>query len=127
VRAVPSPPGTRRSDEAWTHWQGDGTVHVTWWVRSWPARGVPMQALAEATGTVPALAVNVSLTLHPMQTEGARFRGFVRLTAASPAAAEVAARALERSAAAAGLGLYRLDGEQALGVAATLPLGGGQL
>ncbi len=127
VRAVPSPPGTRRTDEAWTHWQGDGTVHVAWWIRSWPSRGIPMQALADAVASVPALAVNVSLTLHPVQTEGARFRGFVRLSAASPAAAGVAAQAMERAADGAGLGLYRLDGEQALGVIATLPLGGGDL
>ena len=127
VRAVPSPPGTRRTDEAWTHWQGDGVVHVAWWVRSWPSRGAPMQVLADAVATVPALSVSVSLTLHPVQTEGARFRGFVRLTAASTAAAGVAAQAMERAAAGAGVGLYRLDGEQALGVIATLPLGGGQL
>jgi type VII secretion protein EccE len=127
VRAVASPPGIRRTDEAWTHWQGDGTLHVAWWVRSWPVRGAPMQVLSDAAATVPALAVNVSLTLHPMQTEGARFRGFVRVSAVSPAAASVAAQAVERAAAGAGLGLYRLDGEQALGVIATLPLGGGQL
>src|SRR5262249_49539447 len=126
-RRAPAPPGTRRTDETWSHWQGDGTVHVTWWIRSWPARGIPMQVLAEVAAGVPASAVTVSLTLHPVQTEGVRFRGFVRLSATSPATAAVAARVLERAAGAAGFGLYRLDGEQALGVLATLPLGGGGL
>jgi type VII secretion protein EccE len=127
ARAVPSPPGTRRTDEAWTHWQGDGTAHIAWWVKTWPSRGAPMQALADAAATVPALSVSVSLTLHPVQTEGARFRGFVRVSATSPAAASIAAQAMERAADGAGIGLYRLDGEQALGVIATLPLGGGEL
>jgi type VII secretion protein EccE len=127
VRALPAPPSTRRTNESWTHWQGDGTVHVAWWVRTWPARAVPVQALAEVAGSVPALAATVSLTLHPVQTEGARFRAFVRLAAVSPAAAGAAAQAMERAAAAAGIGLYRLDGEQGLGVLATLPLGGGSL
>src|SRR5262249_1776271 len=116
VRPVPAPPGTRRTDESWSYWQGDGTVHVTWWIRSWPARGIPMLALAGAVAGVPASAVTVSLTLHPVQTEGARFRGFVRLSATSPATAAAAARVLQRTAGAAGFGLYRLDGEQALGV-----------
>jgi type VII secretion protein EccE len=127
TRPVPAPPGTRRTDESWTQWKGDGTVHVAWWVRSWPARGAPMQALVDAVAGVPALAVAVSLALHPVQTEGARFRGFVRLSATTPAAAGTAAAVLERAAGAAGFALYRLDGEQALGMLATLPLGGGEL
>lgn len=127
VRAVPAPPGTRRSDETWTHWQGDGTAHVTWWIRSWPQRGIPMQVLADAVATVPALAVTVSLALHTEQAEGSRFRGFVRVSAQSAAAVGAAALAVEQAAAGAGIGLFRLDGEHALGVIATLPLGGGTL
>jgi type VII secretion protein EccE len=124
VRAVPAPPGTRRSDEAWTHWQGDGTSHVTWWIRSWPPRGIPMQVLADALATVPALALTASLALHTEQTEGSRFRGFVRVSAQG-AAIDGAAAAVERAATNAGIGLFRLDGEHAVGVIATLPLGGG--
>jgi type VII secretion protein EccE len=127
VRAVPSPPGTRRSDERWSYWQGDGTAHVTWWVRSWPQRGIPMQVLADAVATTPALAVTVSLALHTEQTEGNRFRGLVRASAQSPAAVSAAAQAVEQAASGAGIGLYRLDGEHAIGVIATLPLGGGTL
>lgn len=127
VRAVPAPPGTRRSDETWTYWQGDGTTHVTWWIRSWPQRGIPMQTLADAVATTPALSVTVSLALHPEQTEGSRFRGLVRVSAQSAAAVEAAAQAVERAAAGVGVGLFRLDGEHALGVFATLPLGGGAL
>jgi ESX secretion system protein EccE len=131
VRAVPSPPGTRRSDEEWTSWQGDGTGHVTWWIRSWPQRGIPMQVLADAMATVPALSVTVSLAVHAEQTEGSRFRGFVRVSAQNGTTGKVAittaGQALERAAAGAGLGLYRLDGEQAVGMIATLPLGGGSL
>jgi type VII secretion protein EccE len=125
VRPVPAPPGTRRSDETWAYWQGDGTAHVTWWVRSWPQRGVAMRTLADAVATVPALSVTVSLALHPEQTEGSRFRGLVRVSAQSPAAVGVAAQAVEQAVSAAGIGLFRLDGEHAVGVLATLPLGGG--
>lgn len=127
VRAIPAPPGTRRTTEAWTYWQGDGTVHVSWWIKSWPDRGIPMQTLQDIAASVPALTCSVSLALHPVQTEGSRFRGLVRLTAGSPAAANAAGEALQRAAAAAGIMLYRLDGEQALGLATTLPLGGGEV
>ncbi|MBI1758911.1 MAG: type VII secretion protein EccE [Actinobacteria bacterium] len=122
-----APPGTRRSEETWTHWRGDGTVHVSWWVRSWPVRGIPMKLLQEAAAAVPALSCSISLTLHPERTEGARFRCLVRLSAPSPAAANHAGHALLRACHTAGIGLYRLDGEQALGLVATLPLGGGRL
>ncbi|HSV66258.1 MAG TPA: type VII secretion protein EccE [Mycobacteriales bacterium] len=127
VRAVPAPPGTRRTEETWTYWQGDGTVHITWWVKSWPDRGIPMQALQEAAVGVPSLSCSVSLTLHPVQTEGSRFRGLVRLSATSPAAADIAAEAFRQATEAVGIVLYRLDGEQEPGLAGTLPLGGGEL
>lgn len=121
---ITAPPETRRAAESWSAWRGDGTVHVSWWVRSWPGRGVPMQLLQEITAAVPSVSCTISLTLHPEQTEGARFRSIVRVSAHTPAAASAAGESLERGCAAAGIGLYRLDGEQALGLVATLPLGG---
>jgi type VII secretion protein EccE len=127
TRPVPTPPGARRTAETWAYWQADEVVHITWWVAAWPSRLIPMQLLTEAAASVSALSCVLSLSLHPAPAGSARFRGMIRVTAVSPPAAEIAADALQRATAAVGIGLYRLDGEQALGYAATLPLGGGQL
>jgi type VII secretion protein EccE len=125
TRPVAAPPGTRRTAESWTGWQADDIAHVSWWVREWPTKAAPMQLLSDAVAGVPALSCTLSLSLHPAPAGAARFRGLVRLSAISPDTAEAAAEALTAAAGAAGLELFRLDGEQALGYAATLPLGGG--
>ncbi len=125
TRPVEQPAGARRTIEAWTCWQADDIAHITWWVTDWPGRAAPLQLLTEVLAAVPALTCTLSLSLHPAPAGTARFRCLVRLAAVSPDAAELAATALEQLTAAAGLGLFRLDGEQALGYAATLPLGGG--
>jgi type VII secretion protein EccE len=127
TRPVAVQPGTRRTAETWSGWQADEISHISWWVREWPTRAAPMQLLSDAVAGVPALSCTLSLSLHPAPAGAARFRGLVRLSAISPDTAEAAATALRAATDPAGLELSRLDGEQALGYAATLPLGGGSV
>lgn len=121
-----APPGTRHTGEQWRLWTCDGTVHVTYWLRGWPAdpaRGVPV--LLERLVGLPTLFTTLSLTLMSKNDEQIRFRAMVRLSSVSTDAAAHAARALHEATSSAGFRAVRLDGEQAPAVFATMPLGGG--
>jgi type VII secretion protein EccE len=110
--------------ETWRHLDLAGVTHITWWVSQWPEADAPVHLLAELLAALPVVSGTVSLELHPGPEQEVRVRALVRLAAASPDAAENAERAFGAAAQSAGFRLTRLDGEQALGFAATLPLGG---
>lgn len=107
------------------HLQLAGVTSVTWWVSGWPETDAPMRVLTDVVATLPVRSAVVSLELHPgAEEQKVRIRALVRLSAGSPDAAEATGKLLLRAAHDAGFRLRRLDGEQALGFAATLPLGG---
>lgn len=119
-------PSTTASREDWTNWRTGGSTHVTWWVRSWPARNDPLRALRSAAVGASARVCVVSLTLHATRGRQARFRVLVRLSAATPQAMVAIAKAFESNATTRGCGVVRLAGEQGPGLVATVPLGGGE-
>ncbi|MCX4746401.1 type VII secretion protein EccE [Kitasatospora sp. NBC_01287] len=124
--------GTRRTQESSRFWRIDDRFHTTYWISKWPqlsrpgspGRGVPAAELINlATGT-PALASAFSLTARPGAGDSVALTGHVRVVARSEADVAQYGRLLEQRAQGAGLGLSRLDQEQAPGLLATLPLGG---
>ncbi|MEY9950187.1 type VII secretion protein EccE [Kitasatospora sp. GAS1066B] len=124
--------GTRRTQENSRFWRIDDRFHTTYWISKWPqlsrsggsGQGVSAAELVNlATGT-PALASVFSLTARPGTGDSVAITGHVRVVARSEADAAQYGRLLEQRAQSAGLGLSRLDQEQAPGLLATLPLGG---
>ncbi|WP_327069157.1 type VII secretion protein EccE [Kitasatospora sp. NBC_01250] len=124
--------GTRRTQESSRFWRVDDRFHTTYWISKWPqlsrsagtGAGVSAPDLVNlATGT-PALASVFSLTARAGTGDAAAISGHVRVVARSEADVAQFGRLLEQRAQSAGLGLSRLDQEQAPGLLATLPLGG---
>ncbi|MGF1430757.1 type VII secretion protein EccE [Kitasatospora sp. LaBMicrA B282] len=122
----------RRTQESSRFWRIDDRFHTTYWISKWPqldrsghgGRGVAAAELVNlATGT-PALASAFSLTAQAGTGDSVALSGHVRVVARSEGDAGRYGRQLEQRAQGAGLGLSRLDQEQALGLLATLPLGG---
>ncbi|MFE9428865.1 type VII secretion protein EccE [Kitasatospora sp. NPDC006697] len=124
-------PVTRRTQESGRFWRVDDRYHTTYWVSRWPQlapHGGPSRIAAPelvnlVTGT-PALASVFSLTARPGTGDSVALSGHVRVVARSEHDAAQFGRQLEQRAQSAGLGLIRLDQEQAPGLLATLPLGG---
>jgi type VII secretion protein EccE len=106
--------------EKWGSWQSDGLAHVTFTVTRWPQDA--RQDLMDALSRIPAVAVSYSLSVR-LQGERVLFLGLVRVVAPVDGF-RVAARQLTKTAARLGVGLRRLDGEQAPAVYATAPTGG---
>ncbi|MFF7638487.1 type VII secretion protein EccE [Kitasatospora sp. NPDC008050] len=123
---------TRRTQESSRFWRVDDRFHTTYWISKWPqlshspgaGGGASAPDLVNlATGT-PALASVFSLTARAGAGDAAAISGHVRVVARSEADVAQFGRLLEQRAQSAGLGLSRLDQEQAPGLLATLPLGG---
>ena len=74
--------------------------------------------------SLPALAINFSLTMAPAGRRGVALTGHVRVTGRSGGELAAACRELERTARGVRAGVVRLDREQVPGLLASLPLGG---
>jgi hypothetical protein len=103
--------------ERWDHWLIGGLYHATLRLRSGPREDLVAALLtADGIGTTVALAVRRDPAAGPELT--------VRLSERSLAALDAATGKLIAKLAALGVTVDRLDGRQAYGLAATLPLGG---
>jgi type VII secretion protein EccE len=110
--------------ERWDGVTVDGTVHVTWALASWPEQRPDDPGLLSHLSRVRAAPTSVSLTIGEPSGDRVRLQALVR-TAAPEARLAAAVGAFEESAAKVGARLQRLDGEQAAGLYATAPTGGG--
>ncbi|MEV0192768.1 type VII secretion protein EccE [Kitasatospora purpeofusca] len=122
----------RRTQETNRFWRVDDRWHSTYWISRWPQLGRPggtpgriaVPDLVNLVTGAPALASTFSLTAGHGTGGSVTLSGHVRVTERSESEAVELGRQLEARAQSAGLGLVRLDLEQAPGVLATLPLGG---
>ncbi|WP_280668663.1 MULTISPECIES: type VII secretion protein EccE [unclassified Kitasatospora] len=123
---------TRRTQESGRFWRIDDRWHTTYWISRWPQLsrpdGAPGRVSAPdlinlVTGTA-ALASTFSLTARPGTGGSVAITGHVRVVGRSESEAGEVGRLLEQRTQNTGLGLVRLDLEQAPGMLATLPLGG---
>jgi type VII secretion protein EccE len=115
----------RRTEETRRAWRCDDRWHTTYWIDRLPAlsaQGAP-DLFAALTG-VPTLATTLAVNATRGSGGSVAFSAYVRLANRSEAGLGEAAKALEQRAAALGIGLTRLDGEQVPGLVATIPLGG---
>jgi type VII secretion protein EccE len=116
--------------EAWRGWTlAAGTpaaaVSSSYRVVGWPDLAEPAHRdLAGNLLAVPAAAATVGVTARRRGDDEVELAAAVRLTLAPGQALADAEPQLLAAAARAGVELQRMDGEQAAGVAATLPLGG---
>ncbi|WP_432835380.1 type VII secretion protein EccE [Dactylosporangium sp. CA-092794] len=115
-----------RPNEEWTAWRSGELSHNAFWLKTWP-RPEDASALLERLVSLPAASSATSLTLTrdgDGDGDGLALRCLVRV-AATAAALEPSARAVEEAAAAAHAELVRLDGEHGPAVYACAPTGGG--
>ncbi|MEU8516068.1 type VII secretion protein EccE [Kitasatospora sp. NPDC048722] len=119
---------TRRTREGRRHWRIDDRWHCTYWISRWPRLGhpggPPLPELVNRLTGAPALAGTLSLTVGHGSGGSVTLTGHLRLTGRNEAELATTCHEVESRARDAGLGLSRLDLEQAPGVLATLPLGG---
>ncbi|MEU6234745.1 type VII secretion protein EccE [Kitasatospora sp. NPDC047058] len=122
----------RRTQESNRFWRIDDRWHSTYWISRWPQLsrpgGSPGRIAAPdlvnlVTGS-PALASTFSLTAGHGTGGSVAISGHVRVTGRSESEVAQVGRLVEARAQSAGVGLTRLDLEQAPGMLATLPLGG---
>ncbi|MDX2393016.1 type VII secretion protein EccE [Streptomyces sp. DK15] len=122
------PAGTgRRTEETTRAWRCDDRQHTTYWVRRWPllgGAGAQLPQFVALLTSLPALAINFSLTMAPAGRRGVTLIGHVRVTGRGDRDLAAACRELERTARGVRAGLVRLDREQLPGLLASLPLGG---
>ncbi|MFD9691113.1 type VII secretion protein EccE [Kitasatospora sp. NPDC059146] len=123
---------TRRTQEGNRFWRIDDRWHSTYWISRWPQLTRPGGAAGRIgapdlvnliTGS-PALASTFSLTAGHGTGGSVTVSGHLRVTGRNEDEVGDIGRQLEARAQSAGLGLVRLDLEQAPGMLATLPLGG---
>ncbi|WP_354640495.1 type VII secretion protein EccE [Kitasatospora camelliae] len=124
--------GARRTQESAKFWRIDDRWHSTYWISKWPQLtrpgGAPGRIAAPdlvnlLTGT-PALASTFSMTAGRGAGDALAVSGHLRVTGRSESEVSQVGRLVESRAQNAGIGLTRLDLEQAPGLLATLPLGG---
>ncbi|MFJ9697740.1 type VII secretion protein EccE [Kitasatospora sp. NPDC101183] len=123
---------TRRTQEGNRFWRIDDRWHSTYWVSRWPQLGRPGGApgrigapdLVNLVTGAAALAGTFSLTAGHGTGGSVTVSGHLRVTGRTEDELGDLGRQVETRAQSAGLGLVRLDLEQAPGVLATLPLGG---
>ncbi|MEU8526640.1 type VII secretion protein EccE [Streptomyces sp. NPDC048629] len=110
---------TRPVREAWTAWHGPDSDHVSYLVRDWKPSGSGFAEVQNLLGLFPARSTTISLTYTGRPQGAAAVSPLIRTTGAPAEAND----ALVRVAAERGIRLVRLDGEQSVGLLATLPLG----
>ncbi|GAA4698707.1 hypothetical protein [Phytohabitans rumicis] len=110
--------------EDWRFWRTGGVCQATFQLRGWHrlADARSGRLIAELLTAVPGVAVTVTVAARS-GPDRPRVDGVLRLAATTEAAVETALAALAVRAAACGIRLVRLDGTQARGVAASLPIG----
>ncbi|WP_240746724.1 type VII secretion protein EccE [Cryptosporangium phraense] len=118
-----APPNGAMAEE-WAHWRTPTSAQTTLSVFGWPDLSDPDAALAfdrlaDASGVPTALSLGIRRTDRGVEVEAV-----VRVAAASRRDVDQAVSALLAQAGTDRLRLRRLNGEQANGLAATLPLGG---
>lgn len=107
--------------ERWRGATAGGVGHASFAVTGW--HGAP-GGLSALTG-VRALSTTVVVALSPGEDDGAvGVRSLVRLSDRTPSGLAAAAGRLRSAAGSTGVRLAPLNGQQAAGIAATLPLGG---
>ena len=113
--------------ETWPVLRVGGLAQTTYRLHRWPdLRVETSRRLVSRMLTLPAAATTVSLTAGPRPVHGPTPIDLtVRLAAPDPASLGAAGQALRKVLAAEHAHARRLDGEQLPGLAATLPLGGG--
>jgi type VII secretion protein EccE len=109
--------------EHWSTWQAAGLTHVTFEVRQWPRD--PRPDLLAELAAVPASEVSVALVIRP-HGDRIGMLGLVRVVT-PPAGLRQVVDQLTSTARRHGVRLGRLYGNQARGVYATAPSGGGGL
>ncbi|RBM17282.1 hypothetical protein DI005_23445 [Prauserella sp. PE36] len=109
-------------EERWEAWQVDEVRHGCFWLESWPdpERGT---ALLAALRDLPASQTSLTFLLEPGH-DGTGLRCLLRLAAPS-SSYEAACANAQQLAENLGGRLFRLDGEHAPAVYATVPSGGG--
>ncbi|MER7674040.1 type VII secretion protein EccE [Kitasatospora sp. NPDC096128] len=123
---------TRRTQEGNRFWRIDDRFHSTYWISRWPqltrpgggAGRIGAPDLVNLITGSPALASTFSLTAGHGSGGSVTVSGHLRVTGRSEGEVGDIGRQAEARAQSAGLGLVRLDLEQAPGMLATLPLGG---
>ncbi|GAA1194961.1 type VII secretion protein EccE [Kitasatospora gansuensis] len=122
----------RRTQESRKFWRIDDRWHATYWISKWPQLSRPGGApgriaapdLVNLVTSTPALASTFSLTASRGTGDSVAISGHVRITGRSESEIAQVGRLVESRAQTTGIGLTRLDLEQAPGLLATLPLGG---
>jgi len=110
--------------EGWRSWSQPGLVQTSLWLRRWPDPGTPAgRDLVGQLGTIASVSTTVALAVRRHGTE-VELQAVVRMAAAGPAALATATTRARDLAAEAGALLDPLRGEQAYGLAGSLPLGG---
>ncbi|QUQ67176.1 type VII secretion protein EccE [Kutzneria sp. CA-103260] len=117
--------GRSRVREQWRLWHSGSVPQATFrldgWARLSPA-AVPQMVHGLLTATHHT-AVTITVTASRSAMTEPRVDAALRIAAASPPALEHAVQTLTRLAGAWGVGMERLDGQHARGMAATLPIG----
>ncbi len=122
----------RRTQESRKFWRIDDRWHATYWISKWPQLSRPggtpgriaAPDLVNLVTSTPALASTFSLTASRGTGDSVAISGHVRITGRSESEIAQVGRLVESRAQSTGIGLTRLDLEQAPGLLATLPLGG---
>ncbi|GAA4523900.1 type VII secretion protein EccE [Amycolatopsis samaneae] len=112
--------------EDWRRWHSGPIAQATFRLDGWAdlSPAVAPQMVRWLLAALPRAAVTVAVTAHrPAGASLATTGAAVRVAAAGPPALDHAARELTRLAGEWGLRVERLDGRQAHGLAATLPIG----
>jgi type VII secretion protein EccE len=109
--------------ERWSGVTSAGVGHSSYAITGWP-KGKVTNTLNALT-SVRALSATVAMAISPASDEGqVGLRGVVRLSARNPRELEAADDRLSNLAERVGVSLTPLNGKQAAGFAATLPIGG---
>jgi len=107
--------------EGWNSVTGGGVSHSSYAINGWPGSPGRLDALTSAR----ALSTTLALALSPgtaEQTVG--IRGLIRVSARTPAELNTASEQVRERATGCGVTLSPLNGQQAVAVTATLPVGG---
>lgn len=111
-------------DERWTSWGMDGAMSTTYGLERWSTPSVEgFTRLLHELHHLPTMATTVALAGR-RDGEYVDVQAVVRITDRDHASLDETDREVQRIAAAAGIGLLRMNGEHVHGVRATLPLGG---
>lgn len=114
-----------RTTESWSSWRCDGYLHHSARVTRLPEPATAgVEAILAASAHAPALATSVAVTVRVEPPDRRTLDVVVRAWAPDDRAAAAALDVMSQAVSSSGVRLRRLDGEQAAGAIASLPLGG---